>query len=118
MAGVAGMERGKAAEDAAAAYLTGQGLRLVERNWRCKGGEIDLIMRDGNALVFVEVRLRRDGRFGGAAASITAAKQGRLVHAARLYLAGLAYPPPCRFDAVLIEAGRLSWLKDAFRETG
>ncbi|MFA5081329.1 MAG: YraN family protein [Hydrogenophilaceae bacterium] len=112
------MERGKAAEEEAAAYLSKQGLHLVERNWRCKGGEIDLIMRDGADLVFVEVRARKNDRFGGAAASITATKQGRLVHAARLYLAGLASPPPCRFDAVLLEGDRLAWLKNAFGETG
>lgn len=112
------MERGKTAEDAAANYLTGQGLRLVERNWRCKGGEIDLIMRDGAVLVFVEVRARGTARFGGAAASITAAKQARLIHAARLYLASSPMPPPCRFDALLFDGERLSWLKDAFGETG
>ena len=112
------MAQGKAAEDAAAAYLARQGLRLVARNWRCKGGELDLVMQDGAVLVFVEVRERRDARFGGAGASITAAKQARLIHAARLYLAGLGRPPPCRFDAVLIEAGRLTWLRDAFGETG
>lgn len=112
------MTRGKAAEDAAAAYLAGQGLRLVARNWRCKGGEIDLILRDGATLVFVEVRERNNARFGGAGASITATKQARLLHAARLYLAGLPSVPPCRFDAVLIETGQLSWLRDAFGESG
>jgi putative endonuclease len=112
------MALGKAAEDAAAAYLQKQGLRLVERNWRCKGGELDLIMRDGAVLVFVEVRERNNARFGGAGASITTTKQARLLHAARLYLAGQAAPPPCRFDAVLIEAGRLDWVRDAFGETG
>lgn len=111
------MALGQDAEDAAAAYLANQGLKLVERNWRCKGGEIDLIMRDGAVLVFVEVRARRNTRFGGAAASIDAAKQGRVVHAASLYLAGLPTQPPCRFDAVLFEGERLSWLKDAFGET-
>lgn len=112
------MALGKAAEDAAADYLARQGLKPVERNWRCKGGEIDLIMRDGPVLVFVEVRARKDARFGGAAASIGAVKQGRIVHAAQLYLTRLATAPPCRFDAVLIEGGRLEWLKDAFGETG
>ena len=112
------MTLGKAAEDAAAAYLSGQGLGLVERNWRCKGGEIDLIMRDGAVLVFVEVRARKNTRFGGAAASITAAKRGRLVHAAQLYLARLPAQPRCRFDAVLFEGERLDWLKDAFGESG
>ncbi|TCJ16078.1 YraN family protein [Parasulfuritortus cantonensis] len=111
------MAAGKAAEDAAADYLLRQGLRPVARNWRCRGGEIDLIMRDGDVLVFVEVRARKDARFGGAAASITATKQARLLHAARLYLAGLGAPPPCRFDAVLFEGDRLVWLKDAFGES-
>lgn len=112
------MALGKAYEDAAEAYLGARGLRTLARNWRCKGGEIDLVMRDGDVLVFVEVRARQDARYGGAAASITAAKRARLVHAARLYLAHLADTPPCRFDAVLIEGGRLTWLRDAFGETG
>lgn len=109
------MERGKAAEDAAATYLSGQGLRLVERNWRCKGGEIDLIMRDGKVLVFVEVRARGSSRFGGAAASITGTKQARLIHAARLYLSAQGSPPACRFDAVLFDGTRLDWIRDAFQ---
>jgi putative endonuclease len=112
------MARGKAAEDAAVVYLTGHGLRLVDRNWHCKGGEIDLIMRDRDVLVFIEVRERNNARFGGAGASITATKQARLLHAARLYLARLPSEPPCRFDAVLIESGQLSWLRDAFGESG
>lgn len=112
------MALGKAAEDAAAIYLAKQGLKLVERNWRCKGGEIDLIMRDGATLVFVEVRARKNSLFGGAAASITGTKQARLFHAAQLYLTGLPSPPPCRFDALLFDAGRLTWLKDAFGESG
>jgi putative endonuclease len=112
------MERGKAAEDAAADYLRKQGLCLVERNWRCKGGEIDLIMQDGKTLVFVEVRARSSSKFGGAAASITAAKQARLVHAAQLYLTGLKSQPPCRFDAVLFDGPSLDWLRDAFEVGG
>jgi putative endonuclease len=112
------MAIGKVAEDAAAAYLARQGLRLVARNWRCKGGEIDLIMQDGQTLVFVEVRARSNPNFGGAAASITAAKQARLVHAAQLYLAGLKSPPPCRFDAVLFDGPSLDWLRNAFDAGG
>lgn len=112
------MALGKVAEEAAATYLTRRGLRLVARNWRCKGGEIDLIMRDGATLVFVEVRERRNALFGGAAASITAAKQARICHASQMYLAQTPAPPPCRFDAVLFDGGRLTWLKDAFHETG
>lgn len=109
------MERGKAAEDKAATYLAGQGLHLVARNWRCKGGEIDLIMREGATLVFVEVRARSGAGFGGAAASITGGKQARIVHAARLYLAAQGSPPACRFDAVLFDGDRLSWIRDAFQ---
>lgn len=106
--------RGAAAEDRAAAYLTQQGLKLVTRNFRCRGGEIDLIMRDGASLVFVEVRSRARADFGGAAASITATKQARIILAARHYLAQHRVDAPCRFDAVLIQAGQLQWLQAAF----
>lgn len=107
--------RGKEAEDAAAAYLEAQGLVLVARNWRCRGGEIDLICRHGNHLVFVEVRARSSSDFGGAAASITVTKRQRLIHAARQYLSTQGRLPACRFDAVLIEAGHLNWLQNAFQ---
>jgi len=107
---------GAAAEAIAAAYLTRQGLRVLERNWRMRGGEIDLICSDGEMLVFVEVRLRTRADYGGAAASITVAKQRRLILAARHYLSGRP-EAPCRFDAVLLDrvhqAG-LVWIKDAF----
>jgi putative endonuclease len=106
--------KGQAAEDAAADYLAARGLRLVERNWRCKGGEIDLVMRDGATLVFVEVRARGSMGFGGAAASITAGKQARVILAARHYLMAKGVDAPCRFDAVLIQNGRVEWLKGAF----
>jgi putative endonuclease len=105
---------GAAAEQLAADYLTRQGLGLVTRNYRCRGGEIDLIMRDGATLVFVEVRARMRDDFGGAAASITAAKQARIILAARHYLARYRVDAPCRFDAVLLQAGRLQWLRAAF----
>jgi putative endonuclease len=106
---------GARAEALAAAHLERHGLVIVERNWRRRVGEIDLVARDGDTLVFVEVRLRRGGAFGGAAASITAAKRARLVAAAGQYLAGLPRTPPCRFDAVLLDAlapGRVEWLRD------
>ncbi|MCP5279051.1 MAG: YraN family protein [Thiobacillus sp.] len=106
--------KGQAAEQAAADYLVSRGLRLVARNWRCKGGEIDLVMRDGPTLVFVEVRARGGMGFGGAAASITAAKQARVILAARHYLMVNGVDAPCRFDAVLVQGGRLEWLKGAF----
>lgn len=112
---------GDAAEARALAHLQAHGMTLVQRNYRiargprAAGGEIDLIMRDPEGvLVFVEVRARRDARFGGAAASIGAAKRGRLVRAAALYLAGLPSPPPCRFDVVTVEGGELTWIRAAF----
>ena len=98
--------RGDAAEAAACAYLVVAGLQRVEANYRTPGrggGEIDLIMRapDGT-LVFVEVRQRASNSHGGAAASIGAVKQRRIIFAARHYLMRFASLPPCRFDVVLV----------------
>jgi putative endonuclease len=104
---------GAAGEARAAAYLTAQGLRLLGCNYRVRGGEIDLICQDGDTLAFVEVRLRSGSGFGGAAASITTAKQRRLIVAARHWLATHG-ERPCRFDCVLIDGERLEWLRDAF----
>jgi putative endonuclease len=104
---------GEAGEDHALRWLQARGLDLVERNFRCKAGEIDLILREGQTLVFVEVRQRADRRFGGAAASVTVAKQRRLLLTAQFYLQRLRTTPPCRFDVVAIEGGELSWLKNA-----
>jgi putative endonuclease len=109
------VNKGAAAEDRALAYLEGRGLRPVARNWRVRGGEIDLIMRDGAVLVFVEVRARSSAAYGGAAGSVGALKQARLIHAARAYLAGLGRTPPCRFDVVAEQSGQLTWLRDAFQ---
>jgi putative endonuclease len=99
----------------AADYLAARGLRLIERNFRVRGGEIDLICRDGTTVVFIEVRQRTRSDFGGAAASITAAKRGRLILAARHWLQRHG-EAPCRFDAVLIdrEPARIEWLQGAF----
>lgn len=110
---------GAEAERLAQRFLEQQGLRLVERNYRCRFGEIDLVMREGETLVFVEVRLRSHSGFGGAAASITQAKRTRLLRAARHYLAALPRAPQCRFDAVLLGAAgaaSIEWLRDAFGE--
>uniref|UniRef100_E6QUB7 Putative endonuclease n=1 Tax=mine drainage metagenome TaxID=410659 RepID=E6QUB7_9ZZZZ len=110
------MADGAQAESRAADYLIEQGLTLVERNFRCRGGEIDLIMRDGAYLVFIEVRQRTHSRFGGALESIDARKQRKLMTAAQLYLARYTRLPPCRFDVVLIEGktAALQWLRNAF----
>ena len=115
---------GDEAETRALAWLLAQGLVLVQRNYRvargprARGGEIDLIMRERSGeLVFVEVRARRDGRFGGAAASISASKQQRIIFAARCYLAGLAVVPPCRFDVLAFDGEQAQWLKGAFESS-
>ena len=110
--------RGNLAEALAADYLQTRGLRLIERNYRCRLGEIDLILADGPALVFAEVRLRRNRDYGGAAASITGAKRQRILKAARHYLSGRP-ERPCRFDVILLDAldaDRIEWIKDAFGE--
>ncbi|MBI3148005.1 MAG: YraN family protein [Betaproteobacteria bacterium] len=109
------MSRGAEAENLAERYLVAKGLEILERNFRCRGGEIDLIARDGETLVFVEVRLRGNPRFGGAAASIDRRKQERWQHAARCYLARCHGEPACRFDAIVmsgLEAARIEWLRD------
>jgi putative endonuclease len=110
--------RGAFAEDAAARFLCTRGLHLVERNYRCRFGEIDLILRDGNTLVFVEVRYRANGTFGGAAESITAAKRAKLLRAARHYIASSQGFPSCRFDAVLLngDTSSVEWIANAFGE--
>lgn len=111
-------QTGDAAEDAALRHLQQAGLRLLERNYRTPGrggGEIDLIMRtpDGTT-VFVEVRQRANASHGGAAASISATKQRRIIFAARHYLMRLRELPACRFDVVTLEGGVIQWLQAAF----
>ena len=109
--------RGAQAEDQALEFLGAQGLKLKERNFRCRLGEIDLIMGDGSTLVFVEVRARASNAFGGACDSITARKRDKLLAAARFYMTRSGRFPACRFDAVLIgPGGKIEWLRDAFGE--
>ena len=98
-------------------YLERAGLKWVARNVRFRGGEIDLIMRDGECWVFVEVRYRRDARYGGALASVTRQKQQKLLRAAALWLAargGSFDTVNCRFDIIAITGEQLEWLPDAF----
>jgi putative endonuclease len=107
------MNSGAAAEALAAEFLEARGLTIVRRNYRCRGGEIDIIARDAETLVFVEVRLRSSTAFGGAGASITAPKRRRLKFAAGLFLSGLRQEPACRFDAILLDGldrERIEWL--------
>lgn len=109
---------GQVAEDLAARFLDRHGLRVLVRNFRCRGGEVDLICREQNVLVFVEVRLRRNADYGGAAASITATKQRRIILAAEHYLAGLpGRECDCRFDCILLDGlstAAIEWIRDAF----
>jgi len=105
--------QGRDWEQTALRYLKRQGLAFIEANFTCKGGEIDLIMRDGDTLVFVEVRQRADSKHGGAAASITPAKIRRLVRAAQVYLLRFPRVPPCRFDVIAIDGEHLEWLRNA-----
>ena len=112
---------GSSTEERVERYLVRQGLQPVARNFHARGGEIDLIMRDGNTLVFVEVRYRSRVDYGDALASVDQRKQQRIIRAARLYL--LRHPgrePPCRFDVVGVAPGRspgtarVRWVRDAF----
>jgi putative endonuclease len=111
---------GDAAEDKACAHLTAHGLRIVGRNVRYRVGELDIVALESGTLVFVEVRLRNDTRFGGAGASVDAFKRKRVARAAQLYL--MAHYgdsarrwPRCRFDVMAVAAGKeIEWLRDAF----
>ena len=112
---------GDEGEALALAHLTRHGLTLVRSNYRvargprARGGEVDLIVRDRDGtLVFVEVRRRKGGGFGGAAGSIGYGKQRSIILAAQHFLRAFASPPPCRFDVVAIEGNHIEWLKAAF----
>ena len=116
------MQRGQQGEDRALQFLQTRGLRLIARNWRWHGGELDLVMLDGDTVVFVEVRARRHAAWGGAAESIDARKRQRLVNSAALFLQSEARwaKRPCRFDVIAIGPGAdaspqaLEWITQAF----
>lgn len=106
---------GRQAEERAARFLEERGLVVLARNFACRGGELDLVCRDGQTLVFIEVRLRRNAAFGGAGSSITKGKQRRIVLAARHYLSAHGNAQSaCRFDCVLLDGQNIDWLRDAF----
>lgn len=114
-------EAGAAAENAALQFLLRQGLKPVARNYRCRGGEIDLVMLDGKTLALVEVRYRASQEFGGAAASVTWIKQKRIILAARhlLKMRPDLRALPARFDVVAVTGAdwrepRIQWIKAAF----
>jgi len=117
---------GRRAEDLACRHLEALGLQLLERNYRCRAGEIDLVMLDGTTLALVEVRSRSTSAHGGAAATVGARKQQRFIRAARHLM--LTHPEyrklAARFDVVAIDAGPVGgppvvrWIRDAFRTRG
>jgi putative endonuclease len=108
---------GARAEDLCADLMRAAGLKLIERTWRCRLGEIDLIAEDRDVLVFAEVRMRSPGGFGGAAESVTAAKRSRIIAAARLYLTRRP-EATCRFDVFLVDGPprHVQWIRNAFGE--
>ena len=114
------LEQGHAAEARALAFLRQRGLRLVARNYRCRVGEIDLVMQQADTLVFIEVRYRNSSRFGSGVESVTPAKQRKLLNTASRFLQERALNTPCRFDVVGI-SGRdqteIEWIRDAFQGT-
>ena len=109
---------GDAAEDAAAKHLAAAGCRILARNARYRDGEVDLVARERDVLVFVEVRMRASLRFGGAAVSVNSLKQKRIARAAQHWLLGEYGErwPACRFDVVTFDGnGTIEWIRDAFR---
>lgn len=112
------LHTGSETEAAACQWLHTQGLVILERNFRCKLGEIDIVARDGETLVFVEVRQRRHRQFGDGFASVDYRKQQKIVRAARWYLQARNFfdRHPCRFDIVSARSTtELEWIKDAFQ---
>jgi putative endonuclease len=109
--------RGRDAEALAQRHLERYGLKQLARNWRCAGGELDLVMRDGATVVMVEVRKRSRSDYGSAFESVTGRKRGRVIHAARMFLA--AHPEHARgavrFDVVAVDGqDTVEWLTGAF----
>ena len=113
-----GLNTGKQAEDIAAKYLQSQGYKIVARNYRCKGGEIDLICSCDKMLVFVEVRHRTSSHFGSGADTVSTNKQRKITLAANIYLLEKYgdRPPACRFDVISTDGPtfKIDWLKNAF----
>jgi putative endonuclease len=110
-------QQGDAAEALAAEYLKAQGLKHISSHYCSRFGEIDLIMQDKDTLVFIEVRLRKNSQFGGAAASINSSKQHKIVMTAEHYLQ-VHGNASCRFDAILMDSmdtKHITWIKDAFQ---
>jgi putative endonuclease len=107
--------RGKNAEERAHRFLIEKGLKPVCRNFRCKQGELDLIMTEGRTLVIVEVRFRKSDKYGSASESVTRAKQSRIMAATQFYLSTVKMDCPIRFDVIAISGnGTIEWIRNAF----
>ena len=107
---------GNEKEELAAAYLKEQGVQMLDKNFYFHGGELDLVAKDGEYLCFIEVKYRRNSRFGSPEAAVTTAKQRKIIHGAKVYLYQKRYPEetPCRFDVVSICREEIRWIPDAF----
>ena len=107
--------QGELAEQKALNYLSQQGLQLQERNFRCRSGELDLIMTDKQTLVIVEVRFRKNNHYGSAAESVTVSKQSRIIAATQVYLSRHPTNSAIRFDVIAISGNfEINWIKNAF----
>lgn len=110
------LQRGVVSEQRACHYLIAQGLSEIARNYRCRYGELDLIMREQHTLVIVEVRYRQADTHGSALESVTAAKQSRIINSTHHYLAKFPHTGPIRFDVVAISGDQqVLWVKNAFQ---
>ncbi|MDD5579099.1 MAG: YraN family protein [Methylobacter sp.] len=108
--------RGESAEQQAQIFLISKGLKPVCRNFRCKQGELDLIMTDNKTLVIIEVRFRKTNKYGSALESITHTKQSRIIAATHIYLSAEKMDNPIRFDVVAISGnGNIDWIQNAFQ---
>lgn len=109
------LQRGEATEQLACEHLQANGFVLLHKNYRLKMGEIDLIMRDGQTIVFIEVRYRKTMAYGGALQSIDPRKQARIIRTAQHYLQYRAPEAQARFDVIAIEGNNgIQWIKNAF----
>ena len=119
--GITSITLGKQAEETACRFLTANGLKLIEKNYKCRRGEIDLVMLDHNSIVFIEVRYRRNNRFGSGAESVISSKQQKLIMTAMHYLQThkKSTETPTRFDVISIQgydgANDIEWIQNAFQ---
>ncbi len=114
--GAAHLKKGEHAEQQALDFLLKQGLKLIEKNYRCKTGELDLVMADQDTLTIIEVRFRQSDKFGGALESITAKKQSRIIAATEHYIMTKSLNSAVRFDVIAICGDqKINWIKNAFQ---